>query len=149
MITSHPRVSLRRYRESLRAALSGESKAYGFALVVWGSGALAVDERGWPHPLDVIGFVGGALLATIVVLLASFGGPTGDFHARRLHRFAFGGLHIVSIAGALSLAFLVSSVVGPRVIAFLLTGFGASIVYHLLLGLEVAFSIVETEHTPS
>jgi hypothetical protein len=133
----------------LRAALSGESKAYGFALVVWGSGALAVDKRGMPHPFGVLAYVGGALLATIAVLLVSFGGPTGDFHARRLHRLAFGGLHIVSIAGALAIALLASSVIRPRVLAFLLTGFGASIVYHLLLGLEVAFSIVEPKGASS
>jgi len=52
--------AVRRYRCALRAAISSEARAYGFMLVVWGTGGLVLSRRGSPIPLDVLAFVGGA-----------------------------------------------------------------------------------------
>jgi hypothetical protein len=130
-----------RYREALRTAIASESKAYGFTLVIWSGGALAMAEHGAPGVLGALAYLGGALVAMGLVVLASFGGPTGTWRARTLPRYAFGAVHVASVMLAVLVSWGVAAVVRLHAPAFLAAGFAGALLYQLLLGAEVAFSI--------
>lgn len=66
-------VSLGLYMRSLWFALRGQASAYGFTLVIWGTGALAIHQIGEPGPADVFAYVGGALSAAMLVVAGAFG----------------------------------------------------------------------------
>lgn len=129
------------YRTALRAAVSGETKAYGFALVVWGTGALTNAERGSPGRVGTIAFVAGALCGMAVTVLGTFGGPRATWTPQQLRRHAAGAIHLLSVGGALALGWGVAAVISDKVLAYLAAGAAAVISYQLLLGIEVALSI--------
>jgi hypothetical protein len=56
------------YRSALRAVVTSESKAYGFTLVIWDTGAIAVGTRGGPGVAGAIGYVFGGLGAMTIVI---------------------------------------------------------------------------------
>jgi hypothetical protein len=61
-----------RYLRALRFALSHQANAYGFTLVVWGTGALAIWQLGKPDPGEVfaltlsVGGIAGFFLAAFI-----------------------------------------------------------------------------------
>lgn len=128
------------YRAALQASLSAESKAYGFTLVTWSTGAFAIVERGSPGRADVVAYLAGALVGMGVIILAGFGGPRSEFEPRSLHRYAAGAIHVVSVCAATSLGWLAALVLEPRWLAFAAAGTAATSAYQLLLALEVALS---------
>ncbi|HWD09554.1 MAG TPA: hypothetical protein VHA57_10710 [Actinomycetota bacterium] len=139
-----------RYRTALRAALAGEVKAYGFALVMWSGGTLTSAAKGTVKPIDAVAYVCGALAAMVVVILATFGGPGATWETRPMPRYAFGALHIGSVLIAMLVAWAAGQFARPAAIAFLAAGFAGILTYQLLLGAEIAFSIAEDRsHRPN
>jgi hypothetical protein len=134
---------MHRYRLALRAAIASEAKAYGFALVTWTGGALTATERGSPGRLGALAYMGGILVAMTIVVLGSFGGPQAKWESKPLPRFAFGAVHIGSVIVGVLAAWGVAAVVPGRSLAFLCAGFTGIIVFQVLLGFEIAFSIAE------
>jgi hypothetical protein len=132
---------LHRYRASLRDALAAEGKAYGFALVTWGTASLTSAARGTPDAPQAIAYVGGALAAMALVIFATYAGAgeqlTGEPPGRRL---AWGAVHLVSVAAGLAAGWGAAELVVPKWGAFLGAGAAATLVYQLVLGLEVALS---------
>ncbi len=137
------------YRASLRQALSGETKAYGFTLVVWGTGALAMAEHGNPGRSGAIAYVAGTLLAMTAVILLAFGGPAGRWESSGRTSFGLGGIHVVSVPVSVAVGWALAALLGPHWAAFGAAGFGAVMVFQLLLGLEVAVSSPNAGERPS
>ena len=67
---------MKQYRFALQTVVAKEAKAYGFAIVVWCTGAFLITERGKPTPAAVLAFAGAALLAQAIDVLVAFGKPT-------------------------------------------------------------------------
>lgn len=130
------------YRTALRSAVSSEAKAYGFTLVIWGTGALLVYEQGTPRPYEVLLFAAGALAAMTIAVLAAFGGPRATWTEEEPLRYAFGALRVVSVIAALLVGWLVAAVLGETA-AYLLAPFASVSLFQLLLGVEIAASIAE------
>jgi hypothetical protein len=128
--------------------IAAESKAYGFALVLWGTGAVVESSRGRPTLSGAIAYVGGALVAMALVVLATFGGPLGTWQARSYRRYAAGAVHLVSTAAAIGSGAGVAAAIGTGSLAFLGAGFTAVLVYQLLLGGEVMTSIADDDERP-
>ncbi len=70
---------------ALRFALSRQASAYGFTLIVWGTGAVAASRLGGPDPTEAFAYVGGALTAAVLVVLFAFGVSSvlGEHEPRR------------------------------------------------------------------
>lgn len=137
-----------RYRLALRAAIASESKAYGFTLVIWSDGALAIAQHGTPDPLSCFAYLGGALLAMALVVLATFGGPSGKWEAKPLPRYAFGAAHLGSVLIAVLASWGVASAIRPAPPAFACAGFTGALAFQLLLGAEVALSVAGEPFRP-
>ena len=132
---------MRRYREALRALLQAETKAYGFTLVIWGTGLMTETRHGSPGQLSVIAFVGGAFTAMALVIIATAGGPRGRLGTpRRQSRYALGSVHLLSVASAIASGWAVSLSVPGKALAYLSAAATAVLVYQLVVGLEVAVS---------
>jgi hypothetical protein len=126
-----------RYRQALRAALRGETKAYGFTLVVWGTGELLTAQRGQPGKAGAIAFMAGILTAMGLTLIAAFHGLPRTEHRSAQQHFGFGGVHILAVPVAMAVGWALGAAIHTHWPAYLLAGFGASSAYQLLLGLEV------------
>ncbi|HJT38504.1 MAG TPA: hypothetical protein VJ818_08775 [Actinomycetota bacterium] len=128
-------------RRALRVAIEHEASAYGFALVIWTTGQLSITARGEPGRAGAVSFVGGALAAMIVTLLVSFGGPTHAWHTENPRRFAFGGVHVLSVSTAIAVGWFAASALHGKAAAFATSGFVATLVYQIVLGIEVFLSM--------
>lgn len=134
-----------RYRKALQHALGGETRAYGFALVVWTTAALASAERGTPKQAAAIAYVAGALAAMAVVIIATFGGPTETIKRQpNVPQRAAGTVHLFSVAIAILAGWGLAAVLTTGWLAFLVAGFVSVLLYQLILGVEAAAS--ERQH---
>lgn len=127
------------YRHALRFALSRQANAYGFTLVVWGTGALAIWELGKPGPADVFAFIGGALVSISLIVAAVFG-VRQPFRVEQPPRRPFSAMHLPSVPAAVAAGWGLTVAVGG-VAGFFVAAAVAVAVYQLLLSLEVAFAL--------
>jgi hypothetical protein len=127
------------YRHALRFALSRQANAYGFTLVVWGTGALAIWELGKPDPADVFAFIGGALVSISLIVGVVFG-LRQPFRVEQPPRRPFSAMHLPSVPAAVATGWGLTVAVGG-VAGFFVAAAAAVAVYQLLLSLEVAFAL--------
>jgi hypothetical protein len=128
------------FRRSLRNALASEAKAYGFTLVIWGTGALVIGRQGFPSPPQVFAYVGGVLAAMALLLLIAFGDLRRRWTEEDPVRFAFGAIHVISVLVALLVAWWCATFI-PGTVGFFLTPFLAVSVHQLLLAAEIRASL--------
>jgi hypothetical protein len=133
----------RRYRPALRAVLSSESKAYGFALVVWGGGSMCVAQRGIPDTPQVLAFVAGSLFSMGVLLAASFGGPTAIWKLTTIPHRLVGAIHVLSVGAALGVAWLTATLISRGWLAFGVTALVSTAMFQLGVAFEVAATATE------
>jgi hypothetical protein len=95
---SEKEIGLGPFRDALGTAVASETRAYGFTLLVWSTGALTTADQGLPTTGEVFAFLCGALLAMAIVVLVAFGGPMRRWTTSREPHYAFGAIHIASLA---------------------------------------------------
>jgi len=127
------------YRAALRSAVGAEAHAYGFTLVVWTTGALALTEEGLVTR-RVLGFIGGALLAMILIVIAAFRGVRAAYLDVEHVRLAYGAIHIVSVVAGVAAGLLMLWLL-DGVPAVMSSAFVAITLYNLLLAAEVRLSV--------
>jgi hypothetical protein len=128
-----------RYLHSLRFALSNQANAYGFTLVVWGTGALAIWQLGKPDPAEVFAFLGGALVSVSLIVAVVFG-IWHPFETPEPPRRPFSAMHLASAPAAAAVGWALTLLLGGFggffVAAFLAVG-----IYQLLLAVEIAVAL--------
>jgi hypothetical protein len=131
------------YLRALRFAIRQQASAYGFTLVVWGTGALASSQIGPPDPLEVVAFVGGALISAVTIVAIAFGVWTalgrGDPQRR-----AYSAMHLPSVPAAIAAGWLPMLFLGGSA-AYFTAAFLAVLVYEAILSLEIGIAL--TEHS--
>ena len=92
----HPAV--RRYLGLLAYAIAGESKAYGFTLIIWATAMATVGRHGFPDEVRILLFVFGALTGFLVAIAVAFPNPLSRYHrSEEPERYAYGQFHLISI----------------------------------------------------
>lgn len=130
------------YLHSLRFALSGQASAYGFTLIIWGTGALAVYQLGPPNPAEVFSYVGGALAAAVLTIAGAFG-IRRTIREEAPERRAYSAMHLPSVPIAMIAGWSVTHLfVGWA--GFFTAGFIAVLLYELLLSLEIVLGLVRS-----
>jgi hypothetical protein len=126
-----------RYRDALGETVIASAFPYGYTLTIWTSGAVLAHARGLPTTVDAFLFVGGALIAYVVVATIAFSG----FHGRRLRRLDVFSLweafHLLSIGVTIGAAAVVAHLV-HSLAAWPLDGFLATALYLTLSAFQVA-----------
>jgi hypothetical protein len=138
-----PRLEPLAYREALRTAVSSQTKAYGFTTVVWTTGALLLAEHGDPGVGGAFSFLAGILGAMALVVGITFGSPVATWTQHEPRRFAFGAVHLVSVPSAVVAGWGAGAIVSEHAAAYGIAVFTGTLVYQLLIALEIAFSTAE------
>lgn len=134
-VAPHARVP---YRAGMESALHGAGLPYGYSLVVWGSGALLIHDRGKPSVGLIFLFVAGAVAAYGLLKVAGHGasGATGLQLAGSPHVLRAGVVHVAAVGSALGAVALIgliaSGVVWP------LGSFAATLLYLGITAVELA-----------
>lgn len=131
-----------RYLRSLRLAVTGQASAYGFTLVVWGTGALAIDELGRPGPVEVFAYVGGVLVAAVLIVVGAFG-LSGSLREDAAERRAHSAVHLMSVPLAM-LGGWAGTLVVRGWLGYLMAGFVAAVVYEALVSVEIVVALVRS-----
>lgn len=122
--------------------MSSESKAYGFTLVVWATGALAMSEQGPPGRSGVLAYLGGLLGGMLLIVLVAFGHPGHSLRGHQLRRYAGGAIHVLSVGTAVAAGWLCAAAFDPKWVAYLSAGAAAGFVYQIVLGLEIVGTLI-------
>ncbi len=128
-----------RYLHALRFALSNQANAYGFTLVVWGTGALAIWQLGRADPADVFAYLGGALVSVGLIVALVFG-VRRPFEEIEPPRRPFSAVHLASAPAAVATGWALTLALGG-IGGFFVSAFGAVAVYQALLAVEVAAAL--------
>lgn len=126
---------MREYRFALQTVVAKEAKAYGFAVVVWCTGAFLITERGKPTAGAVLAFAGAALLAQAVDVLLAFGKPTRTWRGPQQREYVWTTFHAAPIAAAVLLAWALAAGI-DGMWAYFVAPLCAIVLYQLLLALE-------------
>lgn len=130
------------YLHSLRFALSGQASAYGFTLIIWGTGALTVYQLGQPGPAEVFSYVGGALVAAVLIIAGAFG-IRKTIREEKPRRRAYSAMHLPSVPIAMLAGWAVTHLLVGWA-GFFMAGFVAVLVYEVLLSLEIVLGLVRS-----
>lgn len=126
--------------DQLRINLTDESKAYGYTLVIWGSGAALINAFGFPATSHILLYIIGALAGFALLAAPVYGGFLGRIPNRKDEEMIVASMiHLIAALGAITVATQLA-VMLPADTAFFLCGVNASVTYNLLMLVEVAFS---------
>ncbi len=121
----------------LRETLAKESRAYGFTIAFWGSGAMLIGAHGVPNLIEALLYGSGAVIGFgILTLIAYRGESLKSVEYERSDMVTLGMIHYVA-----SLAPLIASYYLARLDpypAFLVTGIATSLLYNLGMLVEEA-----------
>lgn len=122
-------------RSHLRSMLSGESRAYGFTIAFWGSGAVLINSFGAPHILLALCFGFGAVMGFGLLALTTLKGedPVDDNEDAML---VLSTIHYLSALGPMVVTHLLTGLDLSTWIIFLASGVSVSITHNLLSLLE-------------
>ncbi|WP_049969190.1 hypothetical protein [Haladaptatus cibarius] len=126
--------------EELAQNLLSESKAYGYTLMIWGGGAILMNQYGSSRILEIFLYVVGALVAFGAMASIAFDDLFEDIDSNPSGRLiAASMVHVVATFGNLLLSYSIVAALNPGFPAnwvFLAIGFQGTLVYNLLLLLE-------------
>lgn len=122
----------------LRSTLAGESRAYGFTLAFWGSGALLLGAFGIPSFLEVMLYTSGAIVGFALVTLLAFKEPFETVGQEESEYMVFSMVHFISSLAPIAVTFALTEFSSHRAVYFL-SGASVSMNYNLLMILEKEF----------
>jgi hypothetical protein len=135
-----------RYLHALLFTLSNRANAYGFTLVVWGTGALASWQLGRPDPADIFAYLGRALVSISLIVALVFG-VWRPFEEIEPPRRPFSAMHLASAPAAAASGWALTLVLGG-IGGFFVSAFVAVGAYQLLLAVEVAAALAPGRKEP-
>jgi hypothetical protein len=119
----------------LQSMLAGESRAYGFTIAFWGSGALLINQFGAPGLLNVLSYGFGAVLGFGVLALSLLRGDRESASGDQT-LLALSTVHYLSALAPIIFTHLAIQTGLPVEVKFLLGGMAVSLLYNLLSVIE-------------
>lgn len=121
-------------KNHIRYMISGESRAYGFTIAFWGSGALLINEFGAPNLPLALSYGFGAVVGFGLLALAFFGGKkqASETQAPLVLSTIY---YLSSLAPMVFTHLLIQTDLHPS-IKFALGGMGVSVLYNILSIIE-------------
>jgi hypothetical protein len=125
-----------RNKNYLQSLLAGESRAYGFTIAFWGSGAMLIKANGLPT-IDLALLYGlGAVVGFGVLAVAAFGRTSKEVDYESPSFLVLGMVHYLAALVPVYLTYLVTLTSAPVEADFFLSGLIVSITYNVLAVLE-------------
>lgn len=117
-------------KDLLKSIIIGESRAYGFTIAFWGSGALLIGEFGVPSPELVFLYASGAIIGFGLVTMIAFSSVLKETEKADSGYLALSMIHYLAALGPLGITYLLTSL--DASLAFLISGASVSVLYNLL-----------------
>lgn len=119
----------------LRSMLAGESRAYGFTISFWGSGAVLINSFGAPNTIQALMYGLGAVTGFGLLTLLSFDGATSEVKKTEVQLKVLSTIHYLASLAPIIIAGIISKnlTVLP---AFFVGGISVSLTYNILALLE-------------
>ncbi len=122
-------------RNYMKSMISGESRAYGFTIAFWGSGALLINEFGAPDLFLALSFGFGSVIGFGLLALSLFG-TKSQAQTEDKAILVLATIHYLSALTPMIFTHLVIQTGLPVEIKFLLGGMGVSVLYNMLSIIE-------------
>jgi hypothetical protein len=123
-----------------RQNLSAETKAYGYTLSIWGSGALLITFYKSLTVSGILWYVSGGVLGFALLALLAFRGIFRSVENSNQEQFIVASMiHIFASLGNVFVSYLIILALysqAPRYLVFLLVGIHASFSYNIFLLVE-------------
>lgn len=130
----------------LRSVLAQESRAYGFTLAFWGSGALLIGSYGLPSLAEILLYTVGALIGFGFMTVLAFKDAFTTVETKEPEYLVFSMVHYMAALLPILVAHLLTQLkyasflpfmgLDSAFFAFLLSGIGISTVYNLSIPVE-------------
>lgn len=131
------------YKRRLMATLASQGAAYGFTLTFWATGMLAATRYGQFTPLKVLLHVMGPLLMYAILVMFLYRPSERAILLSELHFTAFGFMDFLSVPAAIGSAYFIYLMVSNPIFGLPLGTFLATLVYNLLLTVQLAILVPE------
>lgn len=129
-----------RYASALATTLEASAVPFGYTVTIWSSGALLTHFHGSPGPLDVAGFIAGALLAFAGLGLAAHSVVRMDSPPpSRRSRVLAGSMDVVAVGLAVGAVTLLVAIPGP--LAWALGSLTATVVFLVSASVQLAVAV--------
>jgi hypothetical protein len=124
-----------RERGYLRSILTGESRAYGFTIAFWGSGAMLINVHGVPELFEALLYGFGAVLGFGILAVIAFRSALAKPETSDSNLLVLSSIHYIASLLPMVIAYLISKNFSS-LYAFLITGFEVTLVYNCSMLLE-------------
>lgn len=131
----------------LKSMLAEESRAYGFTISFWGSGAVLVNSFGTPDTVLALMYGLGAVTGFGILAVNSFGGVTEEVEREDSTYMALGTIHYLASLVPIVIAGFIASHLNAFS-AFFIGGLSVSLIYNLLALLEEDISEILSNNLP-
>lgn len=125
-------------RDFLRSTLEKESRAYGFTIAFWGSGAILIAEHGLPSLLEALSYGGGAVIGFGLLTLIAYHRALEKPSYEDEKIMILGMIHYIAALLPIVAAAYFAKLVSPW--SFLFAGASTSIFYNLGMLVEESLS---------
>jgi hypothetical protein len=123
-------------RNYLQSLLAGESRAYGFTIAFWGSGAMLINTHGVPGIERALLYGLGAVTGFGVLAIAAFGNSGKKVEYENPGYLVLGMIHYLAALIPIYLSHLINLTSLTPAWKFFLSGMAISTVYNILAVLE-------------
>lgn len=116
-------------RNFLRSTLASESRAYGFTIAFWGSGALLINYNGLPVLQEALMYGFGAITGFAVLTVYSYGNTLSQAKYEESDLMVLSMIHYIAALLPVIATSITGKISSPY--NFFLTGVSVSILYNL------------------
>lgn len=120
----------------LQSLLAGESRAYGFTIAFWGSGALLINQYGLPDFFQAISYGAGAVTGFGLLALLVFRSGFAKVEDSESTAAVLSTLHYLAALLPIAASKIIIENISSAPTAFFLAGISVSVVYNALSVLE-------------
>ena len=125
---------MNKQKSYLQSMLAGESRAYGFTIAFWGSGALLMNQFGAPNIFMALSFGFGAVLGFGILTLSAFSDGRAESSDEAM--LVLSTVHYLSALIPMTVTHGLTNLNLQAEPTFLLAGMSVSMLYNLLALLE-------------
>lgn len=123
-------------RDQLNVSLREESKAYGYTLSVWGSGAILIYGFGIPEAFEVFLFISGAVVGFLALAAVAYRGMLKVVEKPIEEKLlVLRMIHFIAALGTVGISYIITENMA-NIWAFTLSGINATVSYNILLLVE-------------
>lgn len=126
-------------RNFLRSVLAWESRAYGFTIAFWGSGAMLIKAHGLPVLSEALAYGGGAVIGFALLAAVTYQATLSKVDYKEPDHLVLSMAHYLAALLPMVMAHYIAKL-QQGILAFFLTGVAVILTYNLSMFVEKILS---------